>query len=88
MSTRFSSSMVAVLFLATVSAQFPSLMAQMSIEALIRDSYQRELGESVPRPAIFNDEPFITSPILFGWEDVDGDGVPEILDDTPYGRAR
>ena len=32
-------------------------------------------------------EPFIAPPVLFGWEDVDGDGVPEILDDTPYGRA-
>ena len=31
-------------------------------------------------------EPFIASPVLFGWEDVDGDGVPEIVDDTPYGR--
>ena len=30
---------------------------------------------------------FIAPPILFGWEDVDGDGVPEILDSTPYGRA-
>jgi len=33
-------------------------------------------------------EPFITAPLLLGWEDVDGDGVPELLDDTPYGRRR
>jgi hypothetical protein len=33
-------------------------------------------------------EPFLAAPALFGWEDVDGDGVPEILDDTPYGRTR
>jgi hypothetical protein len=33
-------------------------------------------------------DPFVAPPILFGWEDVDGDGVPEILDDTPYGRPR
>ena len=33
-------------------------------------------------------EPLITAPILFGWEDTDGDGVPEILDSTPYGRSR
>ncbi|OLE82385.1 MAG: hypothetical protein AUF76_09555 [Acidobacteria bacterium 13_1_20CM_2_65_9] len=32
-------------------------------------------------------EPFITSPRLLGWEDVDGDGVPEVLDGTPYGRS-
>jgi hypothetical protein len=29
----------------------------------------------------------IAAPILFGWEDTDGDGVPEILDSTPYGRS-
>ena len=29
---------------------------------------------------------FITQPVLLGWEDVDGDGTPEILDQTPYGR--
>lgn len=33
-------------------------------------------------------DPFITAPVLFGWEDTDGDGVPEILDPTPYGGAR
>jgi len=32
-------------------------------------------------------EPFRAPPTLFGWEDVDGDGVPEILDTTPYGRS-
>jgi len=30
--------------------------------------------------------PFITAPALFGWTDTDYDGVPEILDSTPYGR--
>jgi hypothetical protein len=30
---------------------------------------------------------FRVPPILLGWEDVDGDGVPEILDSTPYGRS-
>ena len=29
---------------------------------------------------------FWVPPLLLGWEDVDGDGVPEILDATPYGR--
>jgi hypothetical protein len=33
-------------------------------------------------------EPFLAAPILFGWEDVDGDGVPEILEDKPYGRRQ
>jgi hypothetical protein len=27
----------------------------------------------------------ITMPELFGWTDTDGDGVPEIIDPTPYG---
>jgi len=31
--------------------------------------------------------PFITEPVLFGWIDTDGDGVPEILDANPYGRG-
>jgi hypothetical protein len=30
--------------------------------------------------------PFITDPALFGWEDTDGDGIPEILDSNPYGH--
>ena len=25
--------------------------------------------------------------LMLGWVDVDGDGVPEILDPTPYGIA-
>jgi hypothetical protein len=33
-------------------------------------------------------EPLISAPILFGWEDTDGDRIPEILDDTPYGRSQ
>jgi hypothetical protein len=39
----------------------------------------RQCGSDSPAP-------FIAPPILFGWEDVDGDRIPEILDDTPYGR--
>jgi hypothetical protein len=30
---------------------------------------------------------FRVPPVLLGWVDVDGDGVPEILDQTPYGRS-
>jgi len=33
-------------------------------------------------------EPFLIAPILAGWEDVDGDGVPEVLQKSPYGRSR
>ena len=25
--------------------------------------------------------------VMFGWTDTDGDGVPEILDSTPYGTS-
>jgi hypothetical protein len=28
---------------------------------------------------------FNAAPVLFGWEDVDGDGIAEVLDQTPYG---
>lgn len=31
--------------------------------------------------------PFITEPLLYGWEDTDGDRIPEIVDPTPYGRV-
>ena len=30
---------------------------------------------------------FITQPDLYGWTDVDGDGIREIEDPTPYGRS-
>jgi hypothetical protein len=33
-------------------------------------------------------EPFLAAPVLYGWDDVDGDGLPEIVDDTPYGVRR
>jgi hypothetical protein len=33
-------------------------------------------------------EPFLIAPILAGWEDVDGNGVPEVLEKNPYGRPR
>ncbi|MGD0776758.1 MAG: hypothetical protein ABSC05_28405 [Candidatus Solibacter sp.] len=32
--------------------------------------------------------PFIAPPILFGWEDLQGKHVPEVLSDAPYGRPR
>lgn len=30
---------------------------------------------------------FRVPPVLLGWEDVDGDRVPEVIDSTPYGRS-
>jgi hypothetical protein len=38
-------------------------------------------GGSTPEYA-----PFIAPPILFGWEDLHGNHVPEVLSETPYGR--
>ena len=32
--------------------------------------------------------PFIAPPVLFGWEDLQGNHVPEILSDAPYGVRR
>jgi hypothetical protein len=40
-------------------------------------------GCSPPTAPPFN---FWVAPVLLGWEDVDDDGIPEILDPTPYGR--
>jgi hypothetical protein len=28
----------------------------------------------------------MTDPVLYGWTDTDGDGIPEIIDPTPYGQ--
>lgn len=33
----------------------------------------------------YADRRFITEPELFGWTDLDNDGVPEIIDETLYG---
>lgn len=32
----------------------------------------------------YNVAPFVVPPVLFGWEDTNGNGVPEILDSAPY----
>jgi len=32
----------------------------------------------------YNVAPFVVPPVLFGWEDTNGNGVPEILDAAPY----
>jgi hypothetical protein len=32
----------------------------------------------------YNVAPFLVPPVLFGWEDTNGNGVPEILDAAPY----
>jgi hypothetical protein len=32
--------------------------------------------------------PFIAPPVLFGWEDLDGDHVPEILNKNPDASSR
>jgi hypothetical protein len=45
-------------------------------------AWYSRLGAQLQVPSGF--EPFFVPPVLFGWEDVDGDGTPEIFDDTPY----
>lgn len=32
----------------------------------------------------FRSDDLITDPVLYGWMDTDGDGIPEILDSNPY----
>jgi len=57
---------------------------------LARAAYHHELGHhwgwQHDWTPCGNFDPFITNPVLFGWLDTDGDGVPEILDACPYGR--
>lgn len=64
------------------------------VESIARASYHHEVGHHwgwdhdwTPTCATTSPfAPFITSPLLYGWEDLDGDGIPEIVDASPYGR--
>ena len=69
-------------------------LSDTNVQSIARALYQHEVGHHwgwdhdwtptcSPTPTF---GPFITSPLLFGWEDLDGDRIPEILDPTPYGR--
>jgi hypothetical protein len=53
-------------------------------------AYQHEIGHIWGWEHDWSDpylsESFIADPALFGWTDLDGDGVVEILDTTPYGK--
>jgi hypothetical protein len=71
-------------------------IVEANVQSIARALYQHEIGHHWGwahdwTPACSGTTtppfgPFITSPLLFGWEDLDGDRVPEILDTTPYGR--
>ena len=71
-----------------------SRISEAKVESIARASYHHEIGHHwgwdhdwtptcSPTPSFGG---FITSPLLFGWEDLDGDGIPEILDATPCAR--
>jgi hypothetical protein len=65
-------------------------LTQADLTAIARASYHHEIGHYWGWQhdwSCMNDGPFITNPELFGWTDTDGDGVPEIIDSTPYGTS-
>lgn len=82
------------LYMGNFSA-FPTPMEKAHYVSLARALYHHEVVHAWGWPGShdwatncsglfgFN---FRVPPVLLGWEDVDGDGVPEILDPNPYGR--
>lgn len=67
-----------------------TLLTQADLTATAVTAYHHELGHHWGWEhdwSCMNDGPFTTNPVLFGWTDTDGDGVPEIIDPTPYGTA-
>lgn len=80
------------LYMGNFSA-WKTTLSSANVESIARASYHHEVGHHwgwdhdwTPTCGGVSVAPFITSPLLYGWEDLDGDGVPEILDPTPYGR--
>lgn len=73
---------------------FTQRLTAAQVENVANAVYHHEVGHhwgwahdwlsSCGSPAPF--APFITAPVLYGWEDTDGDGIPEILDSSPYDR--
>ena len=75
--------------------RWKATLVPSNIQAIAEAAYQHEIGHHWGwdhdwSPSCDPYDPyasrFITAPVLFGWEDSDGDGIPEILDPTPYGR--
>jgi hypothetical protein len=73
----------------------PTLLTPRQWGFVARTAYHHEVAHQWGWPGTHDwdarcetagSEPFIVPPMLLGWEDTDGDGVPEILDATPYGR--
>ena len=75
--------------------QWRTLVSAANMNAVVGAVYHHEVIHHWGWPALhdwgcanttyeFN---FRVKPVLLGWEDVDGDRVPEILDQTPYARS-
>jgi hypothetical protein len=48
------------------------------------DDWPFQRGTAGPEGSVIDDWiPYV----MFGWTDTDGDGIPEILDTTPYGTS-
>ena len=78
---------------------FRAPLSATTYRSIARTAYHHEVGHHWGWPGTHDWSPtcggvqppylpLIAYPALFGWEDVDGDRVPEVLDVTPYGRSR
>ncbi|HSA55402.1 MAG TPA: hypothetical protein VLE53_06835 [Gemmatimonadaceae bacterium] len=73
---------------------FTSIVTASQVQSIANATYHHEIAHHwgwahswTPTCGTYRPfTPFITAPALFGWEDNDRDGTPEILDPTPYGR--
>jgi hypothetical protein len=88
----------AVVYVGNFSA-FKTRLDAADVDAVARTVYHHEIAHHWGWPGTHDwsptcggvqlgFEPLIAAPVLFGWEDTDGDRIPEILDPTPYGRSR
>lgn len=67
-------------------------LSQVNFDGLAYAVYHHEVGHSWGWEHEWSGieyqwkETFITDTALFGWTDLDGDGIVEIIDQTPYGK--
>jgi hypothetical protein len=69
-------------------------LSQVNFDGLAYAAYHHEIGHSWGWEHEWSGldyawgDTLITDPALFGWTDLDGDGVVEIIDETPYGLLK
>lgn len=64
-------------------------LERSGLDRIARTMYHHEIGHLWDWMHEWGGGPvgtrIITNPVLLGWTDVDGDGIPEAIDPTPYG---